>query len=168
MSAPRRAPIGCRWSRDNRDPARAPSYEAKPLRRLRLRALSAQPDAFADTFADATAAWAQSATSDEHVTFVAIDGERWIGMVVARRLAAGDWLEALWVDPGARGAGLGLRLIDAVAAWSREHGAGMLELSVTEANAAARALYARAGFQENGRRRPLPADPSRTEIFLRR
>jgi ribosomal protein S18 acetylase RimI-like enzyme len=140
--------------------------DVPPLRRLRLRALRADPDAFADTFADATAlpeaAWAEWVGT----TFAAIDGERWIAMVAARRLGECDWLEALWVDPGARRTGLGLRLIDAVADWSRGHGTERLELSVTEGNAAARALYARAGFQETGRRRPLPADPSRTEIFL--
>jgi ribosomal protein S18 acetylase RimI-like enzyme len=78
------------------------------------------------------------------------------------------WLTALWVDPSVRGTGLGLRLIEAVAEWSSERGASTIELSVTTNNAAAAALYARAGFTETGRRRPLPADPSRTEVFLSR
>lgn len=43
-----------------------------------------------------------------------------------------------------------------------------LELSVTANNAGAAAFYASAGFVETGRRRPLPADPSRIEVFLRR
>ena len=78
------------------------------------------------------------------------------------------WLEALWVDPSVRRVGLGSGLIEAVAAWSRDRGAANLELSVTVGNEAAAALYARAGFIETGRRRPLPADPSRTEVFLSR
>ena len=67
-----------------------------------------------------------------------------------------------------RGAGLGLRLIEAVADWAAEQGVETIDLSVTTNNGAAAALYARAGFTETGRRRPLPADPSRTEVFLSR
>jgi len=67
-----------------------------------------------------------------------------------------------------RRAGLGLRLIEAVAGWARERGMVALELSVTSNNPAAAAFYARAGFVETGRRRPLPSDPSRTEVFLSR
>jgi ribosomal protein S18 acetylase RimI-like enzyme len=55
-----------------------------------------------------------------------------------------------------------------VADWSRERGATAIELSVTTNNASAAALYARAGFTETGHRRPLPSDPSRTEVFLSR
>jgi ribosomal protein S18 acetylase RimI-like enzyme len=72
------------------------------------------------------------------------------------------------VEPAARGTGLGARLIDAVAGWARERGRAAVELSVTTNNQAAAALYARAGFAETGRRRPLPSDPSRTEVFLSR
>jgi ribosomal protein S18 acetylase RimI-like enzyme len=39
---------------------------------------------------------------------------------------------------------------------------------VTTNNDAAATLYSRAGFTETGRRRPLPSDPSRTEVFLSR
>ena len=100
---------------------------------------------------------------------VAIDGERWIGMVACRLLEPrSSWLTALWVEPAARGAGLGSRLIEAAADWAREQGAAAVELSVTTNNDAAATLYARAGFAETGRRRPLPSDPSRTELFLSR
>ena len=47
-------------------------------------------------------------------------------------------------------------------------GAATVELSVTTNNNAAATLYSRAGFAETGRRRPLPSDPSRTEVFLSR
>ena len=36
------------------------------------------------------------------MTVVAVDGDRWLGMVVGRLLAdppGAAWLEALWVDP---------------------------------------------------------------------
>jgi ribosomal protein S18 acetylase RimI-like enzyme len=145
--------------------------EVEPLRELRLRALREDPGAFAETYEEARARpledWASWAGDESRVIVVAIDGERWVGMVACRLLdEAGTWLTALWVDPAARGAGLGLRLIDAVAGWARERGRTAVELSVTTNNDAAAALYARAGFTETGRRRPLPSDPSRTEVFL--
>lgn len=147
--------------------------ETEALRELRLRALREDPGAFAETYEEATARpledWASWAADDSRVIVVAIDGDRWVGMVACRLLEAGSsWLTALWVDPTARGRGLGLRLIEAVADWAREQGAAAVELSVTTNNPAAAAFYTRAGFAATGRRRPLPADPSRTEVFLRR
>jgi ribosomal protein S18 acetylase RimI-like enzyme len=153
--------------------------EAARLRELRLRALRDTPAAFATSLHDARARpwehWLEAtlvgATAATQVTVVVDDGSRWLGMVTGRVLAdppGSAWLEALWVDPSTRRSGLGSGLIEAVAAWSRDSGAVRLELSVTESNAPARALYADSGFRETGRRRPLPADPSRTEVFLAR
>jgi ribosomal protein S18 acetylase RimI-like enzyme len=149
--------------------------EAAPLRDLRLRSLSDAPDAFATTHAQASAwppeHWEQwaAAPEEEQVTVLAIDGERWVGMAACRRLGRdSSWLTALWVEPAVRGAGLGSRLIEAAADWAREQGAATVELSVTTNNDAAATLYSRAGFAETGRRRPLPSDPSRTEVFLSR
>ena len=147
--------------------------EVEPLRALRLRALRTDPGAFAETFEEARDRpledWASWAADEARVIVVAIDGERWLGMVANWRLGADStWLTALWVDPAVRGAGLGARLIEAAAEWAHEQGAATVELSVTTNNAAAAGLYARTGFTETGRRRPLPADPSRTEVFLSR
>ena len=72
------------------------------------------------------------------------------------------------VDRTIQAKGLGTRLIEAAAEWATEQGAAAVELSVTTNNQAAATLYTRAGFAETGRRRPLPGDPSRTEVFLRR
>ena len=145
--------------------------EVAPLRELRLRALREDPGAFAETYEEAQARpledWARWAADASRVIVVAIDGERWIGMVACRLLEPrSSWLTALWVEPAARGAGLGSRLIEAAADWAREQGAATVELSVTTNNDAAATLYSRAGFAETGRRRPLPSDPSRTELFL--
>jgi ribosomal protein S18 acetylase RimI-like enzyme len=149
------------------------SDEAARLRELRLRALREDPRAFAESFEAASALepeqW-ESWTSAGGI-IVAIDGERWVGMVACRMLdesPTSSWLSALWVDPSVRGTGLGACLVDAVDVWSRENGATTVELSVTTNNEAAVAFYARVGFEETGRRRPLPADPSRTEVFLSR
>ena len=149
--------------------------ETARLRELRLRALVADPRAFAEPLAAARAApperWERWAAQDGGAVFVAVDGDRWLGMVAAaphEHVPGAVWLYALWVDPEARGAGLGGRLIEAIAGWAREQGATRLDLSVTTNNEPAAGLYARAGFVETGRRRPLPSDPSRTEVFLSR
>lgn len=153
--------------------------EAAALRELRLRALAADPGAFAESLDSARSAppglwaeWAAAGAAGEHqVVVIAEDGDRRVGMVACRLLdrpAGSAWLTALWVDPAARGAGLALRLIDAVAGWARERGATALDLSVTTNNEQAAALYARAGFTDTGRRRPLPGDATRTEVFLSR
>jgi ribosomal protein S18 acetylase RimI-like enzyme len=148
--------------------------DAALLRNVRLRALRDAPEAFATRLEDARTwppqRWAEMAReTDGQVTVIALAGERGVGMVSGWTLESGNaWLARLWVDPGARGRGVGLHLIGAVAEWARQRGAPALELSVIADNRAASALYARAGFAETGRRRPLPADPSRTEVFLSR
>ena len=145
------------------------------LRALRLRALREDPDAFAESYEKARArplqAWTAWAADESRDVLVAIDGERWVGMVACRlrdELPDGAWLTALWVDPSARGTGLGARLVEAVADWARKRGRRTLDLSVTTNNAGAAAFYARAGFAETGHRRPLPEDAARTEVFLSR
>ncbi|HWM08650.1 MAG TPA: GNAT family N-acetyltransferase [Solirubrobacteraceae bacterium] len=149
--------------------------ETEPLRELRLRALRHDPGAFAETFEAAQRRppvdWAAWAADEALAVFVAIDGDRWVGMATGRLrddLPDGAWLSALWVDPAARRAGLGAELIDAVAGWARGLGRVQLHLSVTTNNEAAAALYGRTGFAPTGRVRPLPSDPSRTEVFLSR
>lgn len=148
-------------------------HETEPLRELRLRALRDAPGAFAETYEEARARraddWASWVEDPSRVIVVAVDGDEWVGMVACReRGERRTWLTALWVDPAARGAGLGARLVEAVADWSRDRGATELALSVTTNNEAATAFYARAGFVPTGKVRPLPADPSRTEVFLSR
>jgi GNAT superfamily N-acetyltransferase len=151
--------------------------EADRIRDLRLRALTEAPSAFAASVDDQRRLplenweeWARAgAGNGGTVTIVAVESERWVGMIVGRLLDAETaWLEALWVDPTVRGRGLGQRLIEAVADWARGRGAARLDLSVTEGNRAAAAVYTRAGFAPTGRRRPLPADPARIEVFLSR
>jgi RimJ/RimL family protein N-acetyltransferase len=54
---------------------------------------------------------------------------------------------------GWRGQGLGTAMLEAGLAWAREAGAHKASLEVWPDNAAALALYRRAGFVEEGRRR---------------
>jgi GNAT superfamily N-acetyltransferase len=59
-------------------------------------------------------------------------------------------LTSLWVDPTARGKGIGGRLVQAVVDWSKSRGFGRLFLWVAEGNAQAERLYERNGFTRSG------------------
>lgn len=137
--------------------------EVDAMRDLRLRALQDAPLAFGSTYASEAAfereLWVQrtreNAAGERSVAFVV---EPWAGMAVG---AMHDdepgvaHLYGTWVAPDARGAGAGRALVEAVIGWATERGATRLETAVEESNAAASALYARAGFVDTGRREPL-------------
>jgi ribosomal protein S18 acetylase RimI-like enzyme len=82
---------------------------------------------------------------------------------------AGDraHLLGMWVDPGYRGHGVAMALLDHAVGWARERGAGEMILWVADHNAAARRLYERAGFVATGDRQPLPSNPPLPESKLR-
>ena len=71
------------------------------------------------------------------------------------------WLEDLYVREGARRAGLGKALVDAVIERATERGCRRIELDVNEDNAAALALYESCGFTLE------PKPPGRT-LFIGR
>jgi ribosomal protein S18 acetylase RimI-like enzyme len=56
-------------------------------------------------------------------------------------------LEDIFVEPSARGSGLGRALAEAALARARERGCARVELDVNEANPAALALYESLGFE---------------------
>jgi len=80
------------------------------------------------------------------------------GMILFR--IAGEEAEVLTlaVVPASRRRGLGGALLDAALGETRDRGARAVFLEVSEANQAARALYAAAGFVEVGRRRRYYVD----------
>jgi GNAT superfamily N-acetyltransferase len=65
------------------------------------------------------------------------------------------WLEDLFVEESARGAGVGEALVAAAIDRARARGCGRVELDVSESNRAAWALYERMGFSP-GYKPPAP------------
>ena len=88
--------------------------------------------------------------------------------ILVRVVADEAEILTLAVRPLARQAGLGLSLVEQGAATAATHGAQRLFLEVAEDNVAARALYARSGFTEAGRRANYyaRADGSRTDALV--
>jgi GNAT superfamily N-acetyltransferase len=148
------------------------AHEAARLREIRLRALRDSPEAFADTYDSADAElpryWQRFADASEEaqrsVNVVAVDGDdHWVGMGAAylyedQPETAG--FAAMWVDPDARGRGVGRGLLDALAGWARSRGATKAVIWHTEGNAVAENLYRDWGFDPTGIRRPRKSDPA--------
>lgn len=145
------------------------------LRDVRLAALREAPYAFGSTYvreASFTEEQWRARLAARSVNFFAFAEELADGEPVG--LAAvfvGDGmadLVSMFVRPVARGRGAGEALVDAAADWARARGHDTLYLWVTEVNSAARKLYERCGFTPTGERQPLPSDPARPEIRMRR
>ena len=105
----------------------------------------------------------------DRVTFVAEDEERWVGLVtgmVDQAMGSRFALVGMFVEPAARGQGIGAALVDAVTDWARERGAAQLYLGVTSTNHPAIRLYHRCGFKPTGQREPLRHTPAETVLEM--
>jgi ribosomal protein S18 acetylase RimI-like enzyme len=140
------------------------------LRELRLRALRDSPDAFSplaeDVAREADDYWQRGArafaTGGQASLLVAEHEGRAVGLVSATAAGGTGYIGAMWIEPAARGTGLGRALLDAACAALRARGCARLTLTVTETNAAAIALYESAGFALTGESKPLrPGSPLR-------
>ncbi len=123
--------------------------EGLRLRALRLRALADAPSAFGSTLAReeafAESVWqeraARGAAGEDRVTYVAEDGDRWVGMVTGLVDDADEprlEVVGMFVEPVARGRGVG----------------------------AALRLYQRCGFSPTGKTKPLDHTPSVSECEM--
>lgn len=83
-----------------------------------------------------------------------------LGFVLSRKAADEAEILSIAVDRRARGAGIGRALLATHAARLTQAGVRSLFLEVEESNAPARALYARAGFVQAGRREAYYRKPS--------
>lgn len=139
------------------------------LRDLRLTALRTDPDAFGSSLAREEGFremhWRMRLRGSPW--WVDVDDGADVGLVCVIEEPGAPPGErhvvSLWVAPGHRRRGVGVRLLDAAAAWSAAQGATSLTVWVTDGNGPADALYERAGFAPTGVVTPLPRDPSRTE-----
>lgn len=140
-------------------------------RDLRLRALRDAPDAFGETFADASARpisyWAaltRSVTGPERqVMLLACEDDDVLGStygLLDRERSETGRVGGMWVEPAWRRRGVGRTLLQGVFGWARERGLSHLGLWAPAHSPAAITLYRQAGFRETGNRRPLPMNPA--------
>ncbi len=81
--------------------------------------------------------------------------------------AASAELESVVVRVSARRTGQGAALCSAVIEWCRSQGVASIELEVRSANIAAKGLYERFGFVEEGVRRGYYRDPEDDALLMR-
>jgi GNAT superfamily N-acetyltransferase len=147
------------------------------LRELRLRALRDAPLAFASSFeieaARPESYWTDladaSATGSDRAVFVVTDSRRWLAM------AGSHWFDqpagiaqlwGMWVEPRARGIGLGRLLVDRATSWAAERGADVLRLGVTDRASEIAPFYEHLSFKRTGETKLLPPDGAVTAFFL--
>lgn len=122
----------------------------------------------AEAFVPPDAPWSAAAFADLLCQAGVFAVERGDGFILMRVVADEAEILTLAVRPSARRRGLGGELVGEGAVAAAAQGATRLFLEVAEDNAAARALYARAGFAEAGRRRGYYAgiDGSRRDALV--
>lgn len=104
--------------------------------------------------------------------YVLDDGGRLAGVTMLSFAARAGYLSTVVIDPAYRRRGLARRLIEAARAEAARRGKPYVVLTVLEANAPARALYATAGYEELKRERfvvhdapgSIPAGPASPSI----
>ncbi len=138
-------------------PADAPDYRA-----LMLDAYERHPDAFTSSAAERSAlplAWWESrlAPGDaaSSVLIGALADQKIVGVVglefeAREKTRHKATLFGMVVASDARRCGIGHRLVDAAIAMAGQRGVRLMQLTVTEGNAAAQSLYAKCGFRSFG------------------
>lgn len=97
--------------------------------------------------------WSELAQRSTRSYLVATQGEHIVGYAGIAVMAGEADLQTIAVAPGARGTGIGRRLLTAVTAEAVARGARRMHLEVRADNTAAIALYASDGYEATGRRR---------------
>jgi len=152
---------------------RAKSGDEPLLRKIRLEALSEDPDAFGSTL-------------DRERARTLVDWQKWLSPSASFVLKTANGPEgivagvpdssdptvvdlmAMWVHPALRGSGAASALVQAVLTWAEERGASSVRLDVIDGNDRARRLYERHGFQDTGHIAIRPRDGAREVQMERR
>lgn len=149
------------------------------LKSVRLAALADSPSAFGSSLAAEVDLpdrhWTDramlGAAGERSATFFAIADGCVVGLVSAYRpdlMGHSAELVSMWVSPAQRRAGIAAELVTAVVVWARQTGLAAVELWVTRGNDAAVRLYETEGFRPTGDHQPLPSDPCKDELRMRR
>lgn len=148
--------------------------DAPALRSIRLAALAADPTAFGRSLEEEQAYEAEhwvdrAAGSDRSQMFVAVD-DSFVGLVGAYVPDDDGPVElvSMWIDPSARGAGVGRQLVEEVVRWAGQRDAREVRLWVTRGNDTAVRLYERCGFVLTEEVGVSPSDPCREELRMAR
>ena len=99
---------------------------------------------------------------------VAMEGDRLAGYVGSQTVMDETDMMNLAVAPQFRRQGVGKALVNALVASLKELGSRCLTLEVRDSNGPARALYAKLGFAEVGRRRGYYRDPREDALIMRK
>lgn len=130
------------------------------LREVRLRALADAPDAFGVLLAEAQTqpeeVWRERAGGPSPILLGDVEGRPVAmgGLFLPDDDPGHAVVWGMWVDPAARGSGLGAALLRELLRLGRESGRTVL-LHVTQGNDAARGLYEAHGFVGTGEWQPL-------------
>lgn len=147
--------------------------EAQELRAVRLCSMADAPYAFSSWYERElkrpSEFWDRLASQSEEgvsgITFVAVDEDRWIGLAgvfVEEDDKRCGYVWGMWVDPAARRAGIGRRLMASIHAWARSRGLDRLRLSVSSSGQSEPTLrlYEAFGFKATGEHEPMASDPA--------
>ncbi|WP_371779708.1 GNAT family N-acetyltransferase [Streptosporangium subroseum] len=143
------------------------------FRDVRLVALADAPEGFASSLereqAYDEARWRDWMQPERGVKAIALVEGRVVGV-------AGGWVPegrggavevySMWVDPVARGTGVGALLVEEVVGWAAEQGYHKIELWVVDGNDGAARLYKRLGFEATNESQPHPNDPGLREWLM--
>jgi len=143
------------------------------FREIRLRALAESPAAFGSTLEEASqldqAGWRDRLAG--RAQFVAMRGSAALGTAagIAAGPGGGAELISMWVDPQARGSGVGDQMVSAILAWAKSQAHRAIVLWVAEGNQPAERLYLRHGFRRTGAEKAMTIQrPDRREFEMSR
>jgi ribosomal protein S18 acetylase RimI-like enzyme len=118
---------------------------------IRLRSLQTDPYAFVATYEDTVAQdesrWKARLEKDPHVFLREIESDIIVGMAGGFSHDGNLYtLNQMWIDPIARGKGLGKEVLSAIVNEVQQRGAKSIQLYVNVEQASAVALYQKMGF----------------------